>query len=614
MLPDRRIVALGTTPHEHEAEAIDFLREVLPDRDPFHFWGLIRHTDTSGRLHELDAIVLGRYGLYVVEIKSHPCTFDDADGIDWELRWPQGHTTRMTNPLGATQLKAQILATELKRKLGHAAPWVEPLVFLSHTQASNLLRDRQGAKVVVRSTVLRAFTHGDYPGSEGRPGPLRVVDKPVMRKTIQALQAMGLKASKAALAVAELEVGAVVGEGPGWQDRIARNRAMEGLERRVRFYLVPRGTSAEQLTRLTRAARREASVLTALGDHPHIPRVERFVPDGPLGGPCLVGESVGNALPLDLFLRRPRPGGDKAPLTLDERIALIEQVGRALAYCHGKSVLHRALDPGAVLVRWRSDAERAERPGSAPLHAYLHNFQLATEADRSSATRLDTGLFHQARVDLYRAPEVHEDPDAASSASDLFSLGCLAYRVLTGQDPGRTLAERCQLLGTGGLSLAAADDALADGIGDGRPDAPAESLRSLDAAVQFATAPSVHARADDVSEWLELFLDAASDPSGPPADQPERARDPLDARSGEDLCGSDADGAEARFVVDRVLGEGASCRVLRVLDEDNRTVALKVPLNADVEVLIRPFFPGRAGARRAGQACGARPAMSSRSL
>ena len=46
--------------------------------------------------------------------------------------------------------------------------------------------------------------------------------------------------------------------------------------------------------------------------------------------------------------------------------------------------------------------------------------------------------------------------NAADAASDVFSLGAMAYLVLTGQPPGNTLAERAALLSSGRLSVAAA--------------------------------------------------------------------------------------------------------------------------------------------------------------
>ena len=68
-----RIVVQGETPHAHEREAIDFVINTLPNADPFHVWALLELLDpSSGRLYEIDLIVLGYSALYLVEVKSGP--------------------------------------------------------------------------------------------------------------------------------------------------------------------------------------------------------------------------------------------------------------------------------------------------------------------------------------------------------------------------------------------------------------------------------------------------------------------------------------------------------------------------------------------------------------
>ena len=73
MLSNARIVLQGQSAYAHEQEALRFMREVLPDHDPYHVWELVELLDPStGRLLEIDALVLGYSALYVIEIKSGP--------------------------------------------------------------------------------------------------------------------------------------------------------------------------------------------------------------------------------------------------------------------------------------------------------------------------------------------------------------------------------------------------------------------------------------------------------------------------------------------------------------------------------------------------------------
>ena len=79
----------------------------------------------------------------------------------------------------------------------------------------------------------------------------------------------------------------------------------------------------------------------------------------------------------------------------------------------------------------------------------------------------------------------------ASRKLDLFSLGTVAYRLLTGAPPAATVADlRARLSGSGGLNLS---DEL-----DGAPE-------SVQLAVQFATDPDASRRLDSVAEFRRQF-------------------------------------------------------------------------------------------------------------
>ncbi len=83
MLSQHRIVFQGETPYAHEREAIDYVINALPDSDPYHLWALVDLLDPStGRLYEIDAIVLGYSAVYLVEIKSAPGSYSgDNQGL-----------------------------------------------------------------------------------------------------------------------------------------------------------------------------------------------------------------------------------------------------------------------------------------------------------------------------------------------------------------------------------------------------------------------------------------------------------------------------------------------------------------------------------------------------
>src|SRR4029079_18407657 len=94
-------------------------------------------------------------------------------------------------------------------------------------------------------------------------------------------------------------------------------------------------------------------------------------------------------IPLDAFLRQ------NPALAFHERVALIEQIASALAYCHKKDVRHGALGPHAVLVR---------RDAEGVLETRLFNFQLgAGQQIRGTA---HWSALASDRWAVYQAPEL----------------------------------------------------------------------------------------------------------------------------------------------------------------------------------------------------------------
>ena len=116
-----------------------------------------------------------------------------------------------------------------------------------------------------------------------------------------------------------------------------------------------------------------------------------------------------------LIVRPPRAEG------LRELLGVIRRVCDALAYVHGEGVVHRDLKPGNVLVR----------PDGWPV---LVDFGLTSRfAGGSGRETLDGGAGGGGTA-AYMAPE-HHLPGPADPRTDLYSLGCVVYELLTGRPP-----------------------------------------------------------------------------------------------------------------------------------------------------------------------------------
>ncbi len=540
-----RIVIQGETPYAHERAAIDFAVATLPSSDPYHLWALLELLDPStGRLHEIDMLVLGYSALYLIEVKSGPGLYT-GDHQDWYRTAPgETHPRYMENPLRLTNHKSKLLASRLRAKLRNPKdmPWVQPLVMLSATDLALSFRQHGDLGVITRATFKDAMEYGRFPGSDDRQRPR--ISTAAAREIAQAIGALGIKPRKSKAFVGAYELGTVIGEGSGFQDRLAKHRDNPTFVKRARIYAVPQASSVERRQQLRRAADREAQLLYDVRDHENILRVEDYVTDAELGPTVLLDSFLGG-IPLDAFLRA-------APLDFFKRVDLIEQVARALKHCHNKRIIHGGLCPEAVLVR--------RHPETDKLEVRLFNFQLGRGPDVDATTHW-SALGSEPWA-VYQAPELREDPNNRSPASDMFSLGAVAYLVFTGRVPAASSAELDQHLAAHRcLDPRAAVDGLQDHVGE---------------LVSMATDRNPVNRFDDPEEWIELLLAEVTRPPAP--SNPEL--DPLEASPG-DALGED-------LLVEWVekdrptLGQGATSRVLQVARvSDERSYALKVSLSPE---------------------------------
>lgn len=566
-LSNERVIACGVSPYDYEQAAVQYVREQLPNVDPYLMWYFIDLVAPDGRRYDIDLLVLGRHALYLVEIKHYEGQIK-GDGNDWELS-RGGQTVIRANPGRLTNHKAKVLSSMLRERIHDRAPWVQPLIFLSNERADiQQLSDAGALLVAKRAEIVRALTVGEFRGA-GPQSTAQVIDRSRARAIKDALDRIGIAPSKSSRRIGGNVLGKLLEEGPGYQDFEAQHETMHQRYCRVRSYLVPQATSREAREQLARAAYREARLLTALSDHRGILRLLDYHAETELGSPCIVFEHWPDALPLGDFLRR------NPHLPFDQRIAMLQQIGEALAYCHRKQIVHRGIHPGAVLVR--------KNPETNQLEARLYNFQLAIHPESSQGTSHLSAL-SEPNAEVYRAPELIADPSLASPESDVYSLGMLTFFMLTGRSPGNNLQERETLLraGQGKLSLLAVrDDLAALRRGDGESDKSlllamvpgASRIDSIDDLLGFATDPSPIGRLP-VSDWIQLLVDVATAPAPHPGSQ----IDPLEARSGQEL--------EGGLQVVKALGTGSTARVLQIKRGDS-LFALKVALSADLHERLR---------------------------
>jgi serine/threonine protein kinase len=538
-----------------EREALAFIRSRLPNHEPYRAWSNIEFLAGDGTVNEVDLLVVTGRGLFLVEIKSWPGTLT-GDGQLWRLRRPPRAEEPIDHPLRLTNRKAQ----RLKSLLAHQRafrddrpPWVTPLVFLSSPELDCRLNDD-----IARASVCGRDRDPTPPGGhsvQARPGPLpgivealknpetiglrpTPINRPMSARVAAAVEQAGIKPSNRSRRVGDWKLGEPLDEGVGWQD-FAATRPRIRFGRRVRVYLTSEATTADEEQQLRRQAEREFRILQGLRHEGiaqalELHRAER--------GPAVLFELDPAEQRLDLWALTQLDRFDPA-----DRIELVRQLAEAIAYAHANKVSHRAMTARSILVRPPADG------GDPPLLLIGH-WQAGT---RDLATRLTThvtsatgslgaALTEQldAAEQVYLAPEAFSVSDPDGSALDVFSLGAIAYLLLSGRPPASDLTERDAMLAErGGLAL--------DTVIDNPP-------HDLVTFIALATDP-VPARRATVRELLQLLDDALDELTAPAevsdeATIPTATADPLAAHQGDTLDGG--------WEVVRRLGSGSTAVAL----------------------------------------------------
>jgi serine/threonine protein kinase/tetratricopeptide (TPR) repeat protein len=167
---------------------------------------------------------------------------------------------------------------------------------------------------------------------------------------------------------------------------------------------------------------KEARALAAL-DHPNIVRAHDF---GQLrdGSPFLAMELVAGASLHDLTHAR---------LNFAVIWSIVDQILSALGHAHARGVIHGDLKPSNVLV---------ERSEGEPPFIHVLDFGLAwlridAQDERLSGSKpMEFAPHAGAGTPGYMAPEqIQHEMHHVCGATDLYSLGCILYRLLGGKAP-----------------------------------------------------------------------------------------------------------------------------------------------------------------------------------
>ena len=194
-----------------------------------------------------------------------------------------------------------------------------------------------------------------------------------------------------------------------------------GREVAVKVITANTGAVAVARERVRARFRHEAASAARLPHHPNVVPVYDYGTDATLGMDFIVMELLRGE---DLASRLARTG----PPPLGTSLRVLREAARGVAVGHRAGLIHRDVKPGNVFLAQGDDARE--------IQVRVLDFGIAkaiTEEEDTSA-----GLTQDGRAPLspaYASPEQLRGESRLTAASDVFSLGALAFQLLTGQRP-----------------------------------------------------------------------------------------------------------------------------------------------------------------------------------
>jgi len=194
--------------------------------------------------------------------------------------------------------------------------------------------------------------------------------------------------------------------GTGGMGEVYRAKRVDGqYEAEVAVKLVRSGINSDVIAE---RLRHERQILAGLEN----PNIARLLDGGttPTGTPYLVMELV-NGTAIDEFC-------DARRLSVTERLKLFRRVCEAVGYAHRRLIIHRDIKPSNILVT----------PDGQPK---LLDFGIARLLDPTVGA---PATVMQAMTPEYASPEQFKGVPI-TTATDVYSLGVVLYRLLTGESP-----------------------------------------------------------------------------------------------------------------------------------------------------------------------------------
>lgn len=407
-------IRIGEPANEAERKGFRLLRDHLPD----HYVVLgnfdLRLPQRRTSL-EYDAVVIGEYGFFAVEIKGWSGLIRGG-ARHWTLPWG-----RRSNPLNHLDKKTKALAHFVRSRVDGLAEecFFSPVLLFPRSGVHFELPERHMDVIVGPDGVYNHFVDLELVRQKG-PGPFRSRQK--AQEVVDAIVSLSEPTEQGVF----LPYYDVEGERElpdrAYREYVGTHQYLQGRSKvRIKAYTMDSLAESSQLRQEQNRVLRDMEALEVLNDNPYVARSYEMQPDYKDELIFyLVSEWVGPKTLRDYIDERDGLG----PRCVEFAHHLIE----AVISIHESGIVHRNLNP-EVIYPTVDDS-------SVPLKVADFDFARVSKLESIAEALSHIG------TNGYKAPELWLDQDYDHRV-DVFSLGTILYELLTSRmlfgGPGQLL-------------------------------------------------------------------------------------------------------------------------------------------------------------------------------
>ncbi len=397
-------IPIGKPANEAEKEGFRLLRDRLPD----HYLVLgnfdLRLPGRRASL-EFDAVVIGEYGFYAVEIKGW--SGDIQGGArNWLLPWG-----KVSNPLNHLDKKIKVLAHFVRGRVREQAEkcFYQPALLFPREVRLDVPENMRSS-IVLPDEIYEYFVDMELVHKNG-PGPFRCRER--SQAVVDAIVTLA-EPSEGVSGPPYYDVeGELNGDDLPYREYVGSHQYLQGRSKvRIKAYTMDSLASKANLRQERNRVLRDMEALDVLDDNPYVARSYEMQPDYEDDLIFyLISEWVGPRTLRDYLEDRPAEDWDDR-----ECYQLCHHLLEAVASIHDAGIVHRNLSPAVIYL--------PDEEGTMPLKLADFDFARVTQLESIADALSHIG------TNGYKAPEIWLESDYDHRV-DVFSLGAILFEMLT---------------------------------------------------------------------------------------------------------------------------------------------------------------------------------------